>query len=185
MKRKEKLMKLVKEWIEEGSAKWVEGYDDKYCVTRNGVVVSLKTKRILRQVKRSKSGYLSVSLSKKGVVKSFYVHRLVAMAFIENPMNKETVNHIDENINSNNFDNLEWCTMLENLNHGTRILRSSRAKKKKVKQLDIEGNLVRFWDSATDAHKEAGFSFSSISACCRGKQLTHRGYKWEFVNKTA
>jgi hypothetical protein len=74
--------------------------------------------------KTDKYGYLKVSLSLFGKVKSYYAHRLVALAFIPNLDNKPQVNHInidnlssDDNKKDNRVTNLEWATSEENIRH--------------------------------------------------------------------
>ena len=63
-------------------------------------------------------GYLRVWLwNDKGERKKIFVHRLVAMCFIDNPDNKPEVNHIDGDKQNNRVDNLEWCTTTENCQH--------------------------------------------------------------------
>jgi hypothetical protein len=69
--------------------------------------------RILTQATDGK-GYKRISLWKNNKSYNKFVHRLVAQAFIPNPENKETVNHIDFNSSNNNVENLEWLTMKEN-----------------------------------------------------------------------
>ena len=64
-----------------------------------------------------KKGYYYVRLGSKGHQKHFYIHRLVATAFISNPDNKPQVNHINGNKADNNVCNLEWVTALENMAH--------------------------------------------------------------------
>lgn len=59
----------------------------------------------------------SVHLYKDGELKSHYIHRLVASAFLPNPLLKEEVNHIDGNRLNNELSNLEWTTKKENVNH--------------------------------------------------------------------
>lgn len=62
-------------------------------------------------------GYVRVNLSKGGFSKSYYVHRLVAMFFIPNTLNKPCINHKDGNKLNNHYLNLEWCTVDENNEH--------------------------------------------------------------------
>jgi hypothetical protein len=70
----------------------------------------------------STRGYLRVSLSKDGKPKGFFVHRLVAKAFIKNPENKPQVNHIDGDPGNNFISNLEWVTAQENERHAFDVL---------------------------------------------------------------
>ena len=65
-------------------------------------------------------GYLRVALFKEQKCKKFFVHRLVAMAFIPNPFNYPFINHKNEIKSDNRMENLEWCTAKYNDNYGTR-----------------------------------------------------------------
>jgi len=68
----------------------------------------------------NRKGYYSVSLRKNDKSFTAIIHRLVAIAFIKNPSNKEQVNHIDGNKINNKVENLEWCTNTENIRHAFR-----------------------------------------------------------------
>ena len=65
-------------------------------------------------------GRLGVRFLKNGIYIRFFIHRLVAVAFIENPENKEQVDHIDNNQSNNRVENLRWATRQEN-NRNTQI----------------------------------------------------------------
>lgn len=76
--------------------------------------------------------------------KVFYesVHRLVAVHFIPNPDNKETVNHINGNKRDNRAVNLEWCTQKENIHHSFRtglqvIARGNRLPQTKLTETEV------------------------------------------------
>lgn len=88
-----------------------------YEVSNHGVVRNIDTKKIITQRKGGTSDYLIVSIKEKGKTKTHLLHRLIAMAFIENPLNKPQVNHIDGNKLNNSVDNLEWVTAKENMLH--------------------------------------------------------------------
>lgn len=80
-----------------------------------------KKERILFQLK-NKDGYMQASLyTEDGELKSFKVHRLVALAFIENLENKPQVNHLNSIRHDNRVENLEWCTISENQIHSVRF----------------------------------------------------------------
>ena len=69
-------------------------------------------------------GYLKIALSKNNTVKSFLISRLVAIHFIENPLNLPEVNHLKEKDN-NYLEFLEWTSSLENQNHRQKNKKSS------------------------------------------------------------
>ena len=99
------------------------GFEDLYQVSNLGNVKSIrnnkgtKQDRLLKPATTSTSDYLYVQFCIKGITKKHSIHRLVAKAFIANPANKPTVNHIDGNKLNNNACNLEWNTYSENIKH--------------------------------------------------------------------
>lgn len=80
-------------------------------------------------------GYEQVCLMNEyGIKTTYYVHRLVVIAFCKNPNNYNCVNHIDENKANNRYDNLEWCNTLYNNIYNNRAIISGS---KKAKAIDI------------------------------------------------
>lgn len=166
----------------------IEGYEDLYQVSCNGEIKSLSREiiynngkvihlkeRILKPLKIN--NYLAVDLhdSNKNH-KRFYIHRLVASAFIDNPDNLPEVNHKDENPFNNSVDNLEWCTHTYNLNYGTRIQKYYKA----VDCIDEKGTIIKHFDSIKQALKD-GFKDTSIIRACQ-KGYKHYGYYWKYSN---
>lgn len=78
--------------------------------------IKLVKELILKPAVRNKR-YNTVTLHIEGKMKSFYLHRLVAMAFIPNPLNKKEVNHKNGIKTDNRIENLEWTTRHENISH--------------------------------------------------------------------
>lgn len=85
----------------------------------SGLKKNLKEKFLKKQI--SKTGYYVVDLKNNNFRKTFKVHRLIAIHFINNPLNKGFVNHIDGNKLNNDICNLEWCTISENNKHAELI----------------------------------------------------------------
>ena len=99
--------------VPEGKA--VTGYPN-YIITRDGMIYNSQRNKYLVSVKNT-GGYMFVSLSGEEIRKSFSVHRLVALLFIENPNNYLEVNHIDFDKANNKVDNLEWISRSDNMKH--------------------------------------------------------------------
>lgn len=156
----------------------IGGYEGLYRVSDLGRVAGIKSGKTLKP--RENRGYLKVVLSKDGRMKNFFVHRLVAKAFVPNVANKPFVNHLDEDKTNNVASNLEWCTRRENNNWGTRTERAAKAEGRPVEQLDADGNLLATFYSMHDAGGLLGVSYTSISKCCRGRLKTAGGYKWRY-----
>lgn len=77
----------------------------------------------LLKLSPNKSGYLQSVITLNCIPKHLYVHREVALSFIDNKYNNKVVNHIDCNKQNNNISNLEWCTHLENTRHYWNMLK--------------------------------------------------------------
>ena len=149
--------------------KAIEGYES-YEVSNLGNI--RRNGKLINQ--SLKNGYLRVNLSKDGKYKNYYVHRLVALAFLPNPNNLPLVNHKDEIRTNNNIDNLEWCDNKYNLTYGTILER----KGLKIYQLDMNGNFIKEWLGANDASRNLSIPQSNITYCCQGKRKSAGNYKW-------
>lgn len=174
----------------------IEGYEGLYQVSNFGRVRSLDRYvnhpkgKVLKKSKIispgiNKHNYKYVTLSKSNNKKTFRVHRLVAEAFIPNPLNLPCVNHKDEDKTNNHVDNLEWCTYEYNINYGTRTERHKNTiipKKNPVLQLDLDGNIVNEFESLTEAYEKTGFYKTNISRVCKNlpKYKTYKGFKWKY-----
>src|SRR5699024_6911868 len=86
-----------------------------FYISQKGRLFNSKTKNLRKQSVNTTSGYLYTGLTNNEKFKVITIHRLVALAFIENPDNKKTVNHKDGDKNNNHINNLEWMTDAENI----------------------------------------------------------------------
>lgn len=184
-------------WVHE-----LKGYEEcrGYKVYEDGTIESYKNSQgeILddptRKLKGSldNKGYSRVDLKPKRSIK---IHRLVAIAFLENPFNKPQVNHKDGKKTNNHYTNLEWVTNSENQLHANVLglrkspkgeanyqYNSEHKNCKKVRQLTMDGKEIAIHNSLAMAGRSVGKGYTTISKCCRGIGDTAYGYKWEFVN---
>lgn len=148
-----------------------------YTISEDGTVRNHEGKILKPSI--SNNGYQRVSLSNDNVShKHISVHRLVAEAFIDNPLNLSQVNHINENKMDNRVENLEWCTPLENLMHSHVIDKASVAKFSKIK---CETTGEEF-DSIKEAAQKYGLWHANIVACCNGRRKSTGKKKWSYLN---
>ena len=157
----------------------IQGYEGMYAVTSCGKVYSHKSKKFLKPVKNN-AGYSVVCLHKDGEQKNYYIHRLVAEAYLPNPEELSQVNHKDENKENNALPNLEWCDGSYNINYGSRNERAGKAISKALSIPVFCEELNKTFSGARSAGRELSLSQSSITQCCKGKQKTCGGYHWRY-----
>lgn len=125
-------------------------------------------------------GYAIVNLQSPNEYKRISVHRLVALTFIPNPLNKPQVNHIDGNKLNNCVDNLEWVTVSENLKHayknGLNYYDPNSYDYLPVYQFDLNGNYIQKFSTCAEAGRILGIDSTSISACCHNRRNSAGGF---------
>lgn len=165
-----------------GRVRSIAVYSAKY-----GKVIERKTPR-LHKLETSRDGYKRLTLSMYGDHKHWFVHRLVALAFIPNPENLPFINHKDEDTKNNNVSNLEWCTGEYNSNYGTlprriaKRMNENHPTAKTVFQYKLDGAFVTAYPSCNEAARCLGtVSGDMISRVCRGQAKTAGGYFWKYA----
>lgn len=155
----------------------VIGYENNYQVSNLGRIKSKTTRRIISTCD-NKSGYLYVDLYKNNIRKRIYVHKLVAEHFIDNPENKECVNHKDKNRKNNIVDNLEWCTYKENNDYSSTNKALQRTLGHKVVKLGCDDKPIELYASIRCAARYNNTSDSNILKAIKNNSK-HRGYKYK------
>ena len=177
--------------------KEVAGYEGLYQVSNRGRVKSLgywiygegrgfprkKKERILTPCMAG-TKYYFVTLAHRGSHKMALIHRLVAEAFLPNPLKKSDVNHKDGNKLNNDVRNLEWCTRQENIRHafanGLSKPHHNQVNRKRVEITDNTGGAMEF-SSVADAARFIGVCESGVSRACSGFTRSAGGYWCRFI----
>lgn len=168
--------------------KEVEGTNGALLVSNSGRVKSLlRNGRILKPTQDSK-GYLRLRVTINREKRSYKVHRLVAMAFVDNPDGKPQVNHINGDKTDNRASNLEWVTNKENAHHAIKnglwdsvfegaILEDERRKKPIIALCIKTGESVEF-DSVAEAERFIGSRH--VTDVLKGKRTKAKGYTFAY-----
>jgi hypothetical protein len=171
----------------------IEGFEGIYQVSNFGRVRSLGRyvrnryfpPIIMKQRKSVKRNgvyldYKRITLKRDGRVKSYGVHRRVAMAFVPGYFEGAEVNHKDEDPGNNYADNLEWVTSKQNCNYGKRNEKLNKSRWRKVVQETLDGVFVAEYPSIKSASLATGVRASAIHGTCKGRYSQSHGFKWKY-----
>lgn len=169
----------------------IPGYQGLYTITKDGKIWSYYSNKFLHP-SLDKHNYLVVSLYKNKEQKKHFVHRLIALTYIPNPENKETVDHIDRNTLNNNISNLRWATQSEQVSNRTwtknlqnNALKGAKIVSKPVEMRDMCNHSILLKEfpscraAAIEMFEDASKN-SLINRCANGKKLSAYGYWWKF-----
>lgn len=163
--------------------KIIEGCNELYEVSDEGQIRNRKRNHILKQ-KMNDFGYMVLSLVTENGKKTFFVHRLVADAFLTRPDGKTQINHKDQNKTNNCVGNLEWVTARENSNYGDRIERIQDKRKNNPRFhrpiVCVETGIV--YHNPNRASEEIDpINKAVLYRCLNGQGETYAGYHWRYI----
>lgn len=149
-----------------------------YIIRENGTIYSKRTNKVMSATKVH-NGYCVVTLtSDDNVKKRYYIHRLIAKAFIPNPNNLPEVNHKNEDKSDNSVSNLEWCDRKYNMNYNNLPLRSNASSKKHITFINIYNKETISFDSHKDAAIHFGVRDMQITRAILYNRLINKTYKY-------
>ena len=178
--------------ISRADLRYIPGISKKYAINDKGDVFDIDFRSTGQIRKRSSRptthGYMRTTIDGR----DYHVHKLVALAFIENPENKPTVNHKDGNRKNNALSNLEWATFSENNLHSYRVLGrkapwkgkfgTNHHSSKKVLVYSLGAKIAEY-DNATIAAKAMGISLPMLSMIVSGRRSDRYGRDIRYLQR--
>lgn len=160
--------------------KEIPGYEGRYAISNFGNCKSLHTTRgevVLKPIVRKRDGYIVYSIYKSdGKYVNAKAHLLVAKTFIQNPNNKNQVNHKDGDVSNNKLNNLEWATGSENVTHAYEngLMPNQKAV------IKINGSIETKFKSIHEAGRKTNLDYRNIHRAIN-KNWTCGGFKWKYA----
>ena len=142
------------------------------------------------------NGYLTIRLSNnKKIIRTQYIHRLIANTFLDKIEGKNCINHINGDRSDNRLENLEWCTYSESSIHAVEVL-NKKSRSKKIGKYDLNDNLIEIYYTLKDAAEKNNLKDSNICNVCthkvfkskkKGKEYIYQnntcgGFKWKYID---
>lgn len=149
----------------------VGGYEGLYQVSSTGNV--MRNNRLLTPYVGTDK-YYYVSLSKQSKVTKFKVHRIVAQAFIPNPENKPTIDHINRDRLDNRVENLRWATYKEQ--------RINQTSGEVPVYLISKDYTDLYFESQAEAARFLKTDVRNVNSALHGYSKTTHGYEVEYGN---
>lgn len=126
-----------------------------YSVYEDGTIVG-KLGSVLNPTK-TKAGYYVINLYVNKKKKRMYIHRIVALCYIDNPENKDTVNHKDGDKSNNSVKNLEWLTQTDNAKHAWSSGLNNNSFKLNKNQVD---EIKYLYSNTKTSHRELALKYN-------------------------
>lgn len=128
------------------------------------------------------NGYLYIDLWANNKRRREYIHRIVAMAWIDNPNGYTQIDHRDGNRVNNSIENLRWCTYaINNSNPISKMKYAISRVEDKTKSVEIacvkDGILLKVYPYAATVADD-DFSPACVRLCLHGKMKSHKGFQW-------
>lgn len=178
---------------EENERWWVQLEEaPNYYLNDWGEVLNIKTRRYLKPKPMDKQGHLGFALLEPNGRLYLYLHRLMAMYFIDNPNNHPIVRHLDDDRNNNSLDNLAWGTMKDNhadaKRNGTAYYLTNEDREKHLRKLrrpiiakDLSTNDHCEFGSISEAARYLGVHQANVMKVLRGERAHTCGYSFKYA----
>ena len=168
--------------MKEEFVEW-EGHP-KYLISSKGYVLSKLSGKIIAPDVNS-AGYFRVTANDHGKRDRQFLHRLVAKAFLPNPENLPQVNHKDGDKQNNAVENLEWCSMSDNMKHRYVELNCKIWNSRAVVMIDKDGHEIARFESCQQAGREMGLNPHNIDSVAANRKWRKScgGFFWWFADE--